>query len=354
MSMAFTPAVRAEPVDESDIRRLRGFRLLRFYLITLTLTAVGFGTHNFIVDGLSARPFTWVLWSGAALGPFSIWRFYRCDDWLLPSYVLSVASAGVTLALIIVSKGLGDAYAVVLVHPLISFPLLGLRRAGVLFLIYASAVLATLVYGQAYWPFFAPLSTVLNVLAAVVLGGLSIAFMEYSKQAAIRRAVRLSLTDELTGLSNRKAFEQALERLASHPGSSGTGVALILCDVDRFKAINDEFGHDVGDRILHELARLLSAQEVPVECLARWGGEEFALIVPGVDLERARSLAESLRREIAAHDFATVGQVTASFGVDVWRGRREVHDFFKAVDAAMYRAKAGGRNRVEAPSAPAA
>jgi diguanylate cyclase (GGDEF)-like protein len=166
----------------------------------------------------------------------------------------------------------------------------------------------------------------------------------------------LAERDALTGLPNRRALAEVLPRRLDEARAQGRPVAVLFVDLDRFKAVNDRHGHAVGDAVLVEAARRLSEHLRGGELAARHGGEEFVLLLPGADLAQATAAAERLREEIANTPFTTaVGPlaVTASFGVASavpGTGRRALGpaELLARADAAMYRAKQAGRNRVEA------
>ena len=157
---------------------------------------------------------------------------------------------------------------------------------------------------------------------------------------------RLATTDPLTGARNRRYFEQAAEVQIAQSNRYGSLVSLVLFDVDHFKSINDRHGHQTGDQVLVELARLVHVNLRSVDVLARWGGEEFAVMMPLCGLTEALNLAEKLRALLAARSFPVVGSVTASFGVAEHGTQETLDDWLKRVDDALYAAKAAGRNRV--------
>ena len=153
--------------------------------------------------------------------------------------------------------------------------------------------------------------------------------------------------DALTGMLNRRGFEQAL---ADRSGRGGFSGAVIVCDIDRFKQINDAFGHPQGDKVLVAIAAILT-RYLPAQALAaRFGGEEFVICLPGYALTEAGVLADMLRLAVASHGWPAIGidrQVTASFGCAVAEpGDRSVHDAIVRADANLYAAKTEGRNRV--------
>ena len=166
-------------------------------------------------------------------------------------------------------------------------------------------------------------------------------------QAANRELQRLATTDSLTGVWNRHHFEEALtaeiRRVARYRKQP---LSLMLFDLDHFKEINDTHGHPVGDQVLIALTRRIQDQVRAVDVLARWGGEEFVMLLPHTRSEDAVKLAEKLRQLVAGEPFPGVGQVTISFGVAEYRPQETPAQWLKRVDDALYAAKAGGRNRV--------
>ena len=166
------------------------------------------------------------------------------------------------------------------------------------------------------------------------------------------RIREMALTDPLTGVFNRRALHDAAEREMAGSRRTGLPIALIITDLDRFKAINDRFGHQVGDAVLVQTAELFQASLRKEDLLARYGGEEFVAILPGVAAPEALLAAERLRlaREkavIQANDTAV--SVTCSFGVSATTGEAAgFDDLFKRADQALFLAKKSGRNRVAA------
>lgn len=154
----------------------------------------------------------------------------------------------------------------------------------------------------------------------------------------------LAQTDVLTGLKNRRAFDESIrEKVAFYKRRKGT-FSLILLDVDHFKSINDTWGHAEGDEVLRGMSRLLLDTLRCVDCVARYGGEEFAIILPDTEAEGAIATAERCRVAIEKYQFSH-GKVTASCGVATWNGEDEQTLLVRA-DLALYSAKQGGRNRV--------
>jgi diguanylate cyclase (GGDEF)-like protein/PAS domain S-box-containing protein len=156
----------------------------------------------------------------------------------------------------------------------------------------------------------------------------------------IRRLDDLARTDTLTGLANRRVWQETLDRELARARRESQPLSLVLIDIDHFKACNDTHGHPQGDRLLHDASRAWSECVRSTDLLARVGGEEFAVLLPGCPIEQACSVAERLRAGIPD------GQ-TCSVGVITWDGLASGSELYAAADVALYRAKANGRNRVE-------
>lgn len=186
-------------------------------------------------------------------------------------------------------------------------------------------------------------------IAAGVLHQLDLASNELHRQKELAEA--LARTDALTGLANRRAFDAGARREIERARRYGTPLALVIADLDHFKTINDRHGHHVGDLVLQEFARILGDSVRGVDLVGRWGGEEFAILMPGTDLDEARLAAERMRQSLAEHVADCEGhecRVTASFGVAAFVSSAPTMDaLLGRADAALYRAKDNGRNRVE-------
>jgi diguanylate cyclase (GGDEF)-like protein len=164
----------------------------------------------------------------------------------------------------------------------------------------------------------------------------------------------LSLTDPLTQVANRRRFAQVLSTEWATATATGRPLAVVMVDIDHFKAYNDGFGHPAGDACIRQVAAALRGTVRDVDLLARYGGEEFAVILPGVVTEHARAVAERMRVSVLALGFGhpADGSVSVSLGVASAlpaEGAEPADEeaLVDAADTALYRAKRNGRNRVE-------
>lgn len=159
-----------------------------------------------------------------------------------------------------------------------------------------------------------------------------------------REMARLARRDALTGIRNRRSMDDALKLAASTANRTGSQYAMVVLDLDHFKDINDNHGHATGDRILVELTRLVEANTRQSDQLFRFGGEEFVILMPGVDREGLRAVVNSLRETLRTELNSPDGAVTASFGAALLEPGEDWESWLKRADDALYQAKDNGRN----------
>lgn len=163
----------------------------------------------------------------------------------------------------------------------------------------------------------------------------------------------LASTDRLTGVWNRRHFEELVGGEIKRLKRYDYALSMLMVDIDHFKVINDNHGHNVGDQVLVTLTTLLRSSLRAPDTLTRWGGEEFIILCPSTPLVTAVVLAERLRAQVSQSDFETVGRVTVSIGVSQCLTEEEWPQWLDRADAALYRAKRNGRNQVQfAPETP--
>lgn len=162
-----------------------------------------------------------------------------------------------------------------------------------------------------------------------------------------KRIEELAITDTLTGLYNRLKLDELFALHLSVSKRHGSPFSVIMLDIDKFKSVNDIYGHQVGDMVLKEVAALLKSSLRFEDALGRWGGEEFLILLPSTMLNQALVLAELLRGHMQKKLFAEVGTKTISLGVASFHQGDDAKSIIRRADEALYRAKANGRNRVE-------
>jgi diguanylate cyclase len=179
-------------------------------------------------------------------------------------------------------------------------------------------------------------------------------------QRDLEQVRKEALTDSLTNLANRKAFDAEIRRIAHEMGSAGQTFSLVMMDIDYFKSFNDNYGHQVGDQVLRLVARTLIEGVKGRDMAARFGGEEFALILPETNTQGALKVADSLRRAVAGKEVINrntgdkLGRITLSGGVAQFLPGEDIDDLIARADAALYTAKHNGRNQIAAAPAPGA
>lgn len=174
--------------------------------------------------------------------------------------------------------------------------------------------------------------------------------LEFSDVTALEERSREFETranyDALTRIYNRRRFLELLEHAMESSKRLHHELSIIFFDIDHFKKINDTYGHNTGDDVLRGLSALVSGAIRKSDIFARWGGEEFLILLESTSLENAARMAEKLRKTIMEHDFPEVKSLTCSFGVSTYSAEEKGEDFINRADSALYKAKESGRNRV--------
>lgn len=175
----------------------------------------------------------------------------------------------------------------------------------------------------------------------------------------INRTRGEALADGLTGLTNRRGFDQALAQCLSETGQEGKVPSILITDIDHFKMVNDTYGHLFGDKVICAIAQVLKQNIKGKDTAARYGGEEFVILLPDTPLQGALALAESIRATIEgsvikrSQDNVVVSNITVSMGVASYRKNESASDFVGRADQALYESKRQGRNRVTSESSSA-
>ncbi|RAZ88221.1 GGDEF domain-containing protein [Mesorhizobium hawassense] len=173
--------------------------------------------------------------------------------------------------------------------------------------------------------------------------------MTVSLSARSQTLEQAALTDGLTGMQNRRYFDDALREYLHEFRRIDRPVGLMILDLDHFKQVNDTHGHDVGDEVLRAVATCLRGMTRYHDVVARLGGEEFAVVTPNMDVELLARFAERIRKAIAGMSILSGNvrlKVTTSVGLAVWDHKESAEDFYRRADRQLYEAKKQGRNRV--------
>lgn len=168
----------------------------------------------------------------------------------------------------------------------------------------------------------------------------------------LENAIRDASQDSLTGVANRKSFDTTIRTLAGDAMNSGDDLALLMIDIDHFKAVNDTWGHQTGDQVLRHIAQTLQKSMRGGDYVARYGGEEFAAILPRTGISSAVSVAQNIRSALVREPLVLevdppFSPVTVSIGIACYEPGESLTEWVERADAALYRAKDGGRDRVE-------
>ncbi|WP_456384747.1 GGDEF domain-containing protein [Persephonella sp.] len=231
--------------------------------------------------------------------------------------------------------------------PLVSFFLKGNKTGfiwnGAFFVI--AAVIVYLSYAGVV-----PIAYSYSELRQAALAYIIVTILAYIYEDALlksyREVSRLAVTDQLTGLYNRRYIFRKLEEEIERSRRYGTDLCVILLDVDDFKNINDRYGHDVGDVVLKSIADILRSNTRNVDTVGRLGGEEFVIICPETDAFRGRVVAEKIRKSVEELQVLSLPKISISVGVADFRGYEGPAELLKKADIALYKAKRSGKNRV--------
>lgn len=208
---------------------------------------------------------------------------------------------------------------------------------------FLSSMAGTMPFNPTYW-IHVPVAMGVGTVIATML------HQEHIRTFIARQQVEHNaLTDALTDLPNRRAMQIQLHTEWLRAKRSENYFALIMADLDHFKAVNDQYGHEVGDEVLTILANRFNATLRGADHVARWGGEEFLMLIPSTNQDNALIVAEKIRRAVAELPFATSAgelEITLSLGVALHRRRESIDEGINRADRALYQAKHEGRNRV--------
>lgn len=332
--------------DTTGLAKDEQRRLLRVSLWIVAGVAVAYAvlrllTHDPVVAAIHAA-----LCVGCVLYDRQIRKAHNLTPWT----VGLLAAVYIYLVAFMLPPGMasGASFAWAYLMPVASYLLLG-RFLG--FIIAAPFMMAIAVIGVIT---LLPLNSEtdwLVLLDATIIGALTLVFLHYYETLRAKdRATleQLARTDPLTGLENRRSFMATLQKTIAESERSYIGFSLVIMDIDHFKQVNDDFGHDAGDRVLQYIAQQLNERLRGGDSAGRLGGEEFGLILRGASRREAYNVVEDLRQRTAAHaiDCATCHvSITTTSGIADWpHDADNADDLYRSADRRLYQGKRTGRN----------
>jgi diguanylate cyclase (GGDEF)-like protein len=241
-------------------------------------------------------------------------------------------------------------FAWVLLIPIISHLLTGRRRGLIISIVFMAAAGGIFLFRNGHDPQFMQVLPIANLITVCLCIIIFSHVYEVSRERSEIKLFRMAQTDFLTGLANRSGFNTGFELEKSRASRSHSPFSVLLVDLDFFKAVNDDFGHEAGDAALVFVADLLTRRVRATDLVCRLGGEEFGILLAGTDEQQAIKVAEDLRRALEKSPFQWGGAsmvLTMSIGIaEYGKNGDDLRSLLAAADERLYQAKAGGRNQV--------
>ncbi|WP_166424287.1 GGDEF domain-containing protein [Paraglaciecola sp. 20A4] len=240
-------------------------------------------------------------------------------------------------------------YTWLYIIPVLSYLLLGIKLGSWFTIVYLGAGIGVLIFAHLLKnPDINPIAVVNIALCLTAIWVLSYTY-ESKRTAMVERLQQMAAIDPLTGLNNRLHLNSVFEMLCQSIPQDQQSVSMLLLDLDHFKKVNDQYGHDVGDEVLVKVSRLINEMRRRNDWAFRFGGEEFCLLIPNTNEAQTQQVAERLRqaveKDITIDDFTL--NITVSIGVARWPlDGNNLAQIYKAADARLYQAKEQGRNRI--------
>lgn len=348
--MFFPP--RANPGKDSnvgvaDLQDVGQRSLMRMIFVTTGLTLGVFCVLQFMAGNLLLAALELVVTVLLFWGAWRIVGVRRLLPWI---YVYLLPTFCFLLYIIVIPGASPTAFVWVYIIPVLSYLLLGRRRGSLLALPFVIA--ACLLYVQIY-PVRLNAEGLIDLGNAVLCGLLIIVFVhlyETRRAAAHQQLQRMARTDALTGVASRGSFQQSLEQSLREAERSQGKLVLVLLDVDHFKAVNDQYGHDAGDQALRHICNQLSGRLRATDTLGRLGGEEFGLLLRNTDLGSAEPLVEALRVQISGSPLVYGQQriaLSVTLGLAEWPvDGRSAEQLYRCADRRLYLGKGQGRDQM--------
>lgn len=330
------------------------YRRVQFLWALLWVMFITFsilGAFNYALN--SIRWIAFMHWTTSIVSLVLLyWHRRRPDHTMLVSWAVVCICALVLVAYIVIMQVQDYALIWLTIYPPVAFFLLGRRNGHILSVL---VVGGCLIYAGTTAPIWQPAAfdstALLNIVIALAALIAILQHLERTRSEAFHylrehseRLEYIAVTDPLTGLVNRTKLNQSLSFGIQSAKYKQKDLAVILLDIDHFKRVNDTYGHQVGDRILIQLAQVLRGNTRGSDTLGRWGGEEFLLIAENCSRQQAKVLAEKIRHAVAAFSFYNGICITISLGVANYQVDDDESTLMRRADKALYAAKARGRN----------
>lgn len=351
--MFFRP--RSKPGNDStaavdDMQDVGQRSLIRMIFASTGLTlgvfcALQFMAGNYLFASFELVATATLLWGA--------WRIVRVRNLLPWIYLYLLPTFSFLLYIIVIPNASKTAFVWVYSIPVLSYLLLGLKRGSLLALPFILG--ACLLYLYTY-PIQRDAESLIDLGNAVFCGLMILVFVylyEARRATAYQKLQHMARTDALTGVANRGSFQQSLEQSIREAQRSQSKLVLVVLDVDYFKAVNDQYGHDAGDQALRHICNSLGQRLRATDTLGRLGGEEFGLLLRNTDGPGAESLVEGLRARLCSQPMRYGDQdiaLSATFGLAEWPvDGRTAEQLYRCADQRLYRGKEQGRNCLVGP-----
>jgi len=274
------------------------------------------------------------------LSIYTLYYIFRHKEFNFPAYMDSFIMFGATIAVIITTEGDAYGYAFTVVFGITVFTLLKKIHA----IIFYSVCLITTV-ALSLFIFETDTEGLFNLYIILIMSGGILYAFNFSQQDLINKLATASRIDSLTGLWNRKMYYELLQKEIDASLRNKSPLTIMIADIDHFKNVNDTYGHHTGDEYLKYISEFFLNQKRKSDTVARWGGEEFSIILPNTTIENASIIAENIVNQLQKTTHSKVGKVTVSIGITSYIPGEDYNDLFKRADKALYLSKENGRNR---------
>lgn len=356
--MFFRP--RSKPGNDStaavdDMQDVGQRSLIRMIFASTGLTLGVFCVLQFMAGNYLFASFELIATATLLWGA---WRIVRVRNLLPWIYLYLVPTFSFLLYIIVIPNASKTAFVWVYSIPVLSYLLLGLKRGSLLSLPFILG--ACLLYLYTY-PIQRDAESLIDLGNAVFCGLMILVFVylyEARRATAYQKLQHMARTDALTGVANRGSFQQGLEQSIREAQRSQSKLVLVVLDVDYFKAVNDQYGHDAGDQALRHICNSLGQRLRATDTLGRLGGEEFGLLLRNTESQGAELLVEGLRARLCSQPMRYGDQdiaLSATFGLAEWPvDGRTAEQLYRCADQRLYRGKEQGRNCLVGPHSAAA